>query len=108
MGIKRHRRKLTNGEERTYIYGFDGEKRRSRSVVDGSVSPKLYRTQEKNRIAPAAFANSSELVESEPGCGKSALGQRSSQSAASAATNFVGNACWAVHGRRLSAATLPY
>lgn len=73
MGIKRHKRKLANGEERTYIYEVDGEDRRSLGVVDGSVSPKCYRAEEKNRILAALQADSSLLVIGESGCGKSTL-----------------------------------
>jgi len=77
MQIKRHRRQLTNGEERTYIYAVsdDGEQRRSLRIVDSSVSPKQYRSREKSRIVAALQANSSLLVVGEAGCGKSVLGE---------------------------------
>lgn len=74
MGIKRHKRKLANGEERTYIYEVDGDDRRSLGVADGSVSPKCYRAEEKNRVLAALQADSSLLVIGEAGCGKSTLG----------------------------------
>ena len=77
MPIKRHRRRLANGEERTYTYQVsrDGEQRRSLSIRDSSVSPPLYRNREKNRIVAALLANSSLLVISEPGAGKSFLAE---------------------------------
>lgn len=79
MVIKRHRRKLANGEERTYIYEIDGEERRSLRVVassdSSSVSPTFYRVEEKNRIVAALQADSSLLVIGEPGCGKTTLGE---------------------------------
>ena len=77
MPIKRHRRRLANGEERTYTYQVsrDGAERRSLSIRDSSVSPPLYRKREKNRIVAALLANSSLLVISEPGAGKTFLAQ---------------------------------
>lgn len=75
--IKKHKRSLASGEQRTYIYEVNGGKRRSLGIVNssdsGSVSPKLYRTKEKNRIVAALQANVSLLVIGEQGCGKSVL-----------------------------------
>lgn len=75
--IKKHKRSLASGEQRTYIYEVNGSKRRSLGIVNssdsGSVSPKLYRTKEKNRIVAALQANVSLLVIGEQGCGKSVL-----------------------------------
>lgn len=73
MGIKKHKRRLASGEERTYIYEVNGDEQRSLGTVDGSVSPRLYRAQEKRRIIAALQADSSLLVVGEAGCGKSAL-----------------------------------
>lgn len=73
--IKRHRRRLANGEERTYIYEIDGPASRPIGTVDGSVSPTPYREQKKRRISAALQANSSLLVVGEPGCGKTTLGE---------------------------------
>ncbi len=77
MQIKRHRRQLANGEERTYIYAVseDGEERRSLGIADSSVSLTLYRSREKRRIVAALTANSSLLVVGEAGSGKSVLGE---------------------------------
>ena len=77
MPIKRHRRRLANGEERTYTYQVsrDGEQRRSLSIRDSSVSPPLYRKREKKRLVAALLANSSLLVISEPGAGKTFLAE---------------------------------
>lgn len=76
MGIiKRHRRKLASGEERVYIYEINDDERNRINIIDGSVSPTLYRSAEKNRIVAALQANSSLLVVGEAGCGKSALGK---------------------------------
>jgi hypothetical protein len=77
MRIKRHRRRLANGEERTYTYQVsrDGEQRHSLSIRSGSVSPIPYRNREKNRIVAALLANSSLLVVSEPGAGKTFLAE---------------------------------
>lgn len=77
MQIKRHRRRLANGEERTYIYAVseDGEERRSLGIADSSVSLKLYRSKEKRRVVAALTANSSLLVVGEAGSGKSVLGE---------------------------------
>lgn len=77
MPIKRHRRQLANGEERTYIYAVseDGEERRSLGIADSSVSLTLYRSREKRRIVAALTANSSLLVVGEAGSGKSVLGE---------------------------------
>lgn len=77
MGIiKRHRRKLASGEERVYIYEINDDERNRINIIDGSVSPTLYRSAEKNRIIAALQANSSLLVVGEAGCGKSTLGKR--------------------------------
>lgn len=77
MQIKRHRRRLKNGEERIYTYAVseDGDERRSLGSADSSVSLKLYRNREKSRIVAALQANSSLLVVGEAGCGKSVLGE---------------------------------
>jgi hypothetical protein len=78
MPIKRHKRKLANGEERVYLYAVskDGTQRRSLSSTPASsVSPPLYRSTEKNRIVAALQANSSLLVVGEAGIGKSVLGE---------------------------------
>jgi hypothetical protein len=68
MGIKKHRRRLASGEERTYTYqvSADGTQRRSLSIRHSSVSLPLYRSKEKKRIVAALLANSSLLVVSEP------------------------------------------
>jgi len=77
MGIKQHRRKLASGEEQIYTYEISNEKRRSIGVVTSSssdsVSPLLYRVEEKNRIVAALQADSSLLAVGEPGCGKTTL-----------------------------------
>lgn len=75
MPIKKHRRRLANGEEKVYTYQVsqNGTKRRSLSIRHSSVSPPLYRKREKKRIVAALLANSSLLVVSEPGAGKSFL-----------------------------------
>jgi AAA domain len=75
MPIKRHRRRLANGETRTYTYAVsaDGSDRRSLSIRSSSVSPRLYRSREKNRLVAALLANSSLLVVGEAGAGKSFL-----------------------------------
>ena len=77
MGIKKHRRRLASGEEKLYTYevSADGTQRRSLSIRDSSVSPPLYRSKEKKRIVAALLANSSLLVVSEPGAGKSFLAE---------------------------------
>lgn len=75
MAIKRHKRKLASGEERTYIYEVNGDEQRSLGTVDGSVSPRMYRAQEKRRIIAALQADSSLLVVGEAGCGKTTLRQ---------------------------------
>lgn len=77
MKIKRHRRRLSNGEERTYTYAVsdDSTSRRSLSISESSVSPRQYRSAEKRRIIAALQANSSLLVVGEAGCGKSFLGE---------------------------------
>ena len=48
---------------------------RSLSIRDSSVSPPVYRSKEKKRIVAALLANSSLLVVSEPGAGKSFLAE---------------------------------
>ncbi|ABW26332.1 ATP-binding protein [Acaryochloris marina] len=78
MPIKRHKRRLANGEERIYLYAVskDGSQRRSLSSAPASsVSLPLYRKAEKNRIVAALQANSSLLVVGEAGIGKSVLGE---------------------------------
>jgi hypothetical protein len=77
MSIKKHRRRLANGEEKVYTYSVsaDGTKRRSLSIRSSSVSLPLYRKREKKRIVAALLANSSLLVVSEPGAGKSFLAE---------------------------------
>jgi hypothetical protein len=75
--IKRHRRRLKNGDERVYTYEVskDGSQRRSLSILDGSDSPPLYGLQDKKRrIVAAMQANSSLLVVGEAGIGKTVLG----------------------------------
>lgn len=75
--IKRHRRRLKNGEERVYTYEVskDGSQRRSLSILDGSDSPPLYGLQDKKRrIVAAMQANSSLLVVGEAGIGKTVVG----------------------------------
>jgi hypothetical protein len=74
MAIKRHRRRLANGEEHTYIYEVNGSSRRSLGIVNSSVAPRLFRVEEKNRIVATLQADSSLLVIGEAGCGKSVLG----------------------------------
>jgi hypothetical protein len=77
MGIKKHRRRLASGEEKLYTYSVsaDGTERRSLSIRNSSVSPPQYRNREKKRIVAALLANSSLLVVSEPGAGKSFLAE---------------------------------
>lgn len=80
MLIKRHRRKLKNGEERTYTYAVstDGS-HEALSTRSSSVSLPLYRSREFRRIAAALQASSSLLVVSEPGAGKSFLARAVAQ-----------------------------
>ena len=77
MPIKRHRRRLASGEERMYTYEVseDGTEWRSLSIRSSSVSPPVYRNREKKRIVADLLANSSLLVVSEPGAGKSFLAE---------------------------------
>ncbi|PSF33909.1 9-O-acetyl-N-acetylneuraminate esterase [Aphanothece hegewaldii CCALA 016] len=79
MPIERHRRRLANGEERVYTYAVsnDGADRRALSIRsdDSSVSDHCYRNTEKRRIVAALLANSSLLVVSEPGGGKTFLAE---------------------------------
>jgi hypothetical protein len=77
MPIKKHRRRLANGEEKLYTYQVsgDGTQRRSLSIRDSSVSLPVYRSKEKKRIVAALLANSSLSVVSEPGAGKSFLAE---------------------------------
>ena len=77
MPIKKHRRRLASGEERTYTYEVsqDGTEWTSLSIRSSSVSPPVYRNREKKRIVAALLANSSLLVVSEPGAGKSFLAE---------------------------------
>jgi AAA domain len=74
MKIERHRRRLKNGEERSYTYAVKGSSRRSLSE-NSSVSTCLYRKAEKKRILAALLANSSLLVVGEAGSGKTFLAQ---------------------------------
>ncbi len=73
--IKRHRRRLASGEERTYTYAVsaDGSKRESLSIRPSSDLPILYRKREFRRIVAALQADSSLLVVGEAGIGKSFL-----------------------------------
>ena len=77
MPIKKHRRRLASGDEKLYTYQVsgDGTQRRSLSIRDSSVSLPVYRSKEKKRIVAALLANSSLLVVSEPGAGKSFLAE---------------------------------
>ncbi len=77
MPIKRHRRKLANGEEKiyTYVVSGDGERRQSLSARNSSDSLQIYRDKEFRRIVAALQANSSLLVVGEAGCGKTFLAQ---------------------------------
>lgn len=79
MPIERHRRRLANGEERVYTYAVsnDGIDRRALSIRadDSSVLGVCYRSTEKRRIVAALLANSSLLVVSEPGGGKTFLAE---------------------------------
>ena len=77
MPIKRHRRQLASGEEKVYTYEVsgDGTQRSSLSIRHSSVSLPVYRSKEKKRIVAALLANSSLLVVSEPGAGKSFLAE---------------------------------
>ena len=77
MPIKRHRRKLANGEEKiyTYVVSGDGSRRQSLSAHDNSDSLQIYRGKEFRRIVAALQANSSLLVVGEAGCGKTFLAQ---------------------------------
>lgn len=70
--IRRHRRRLANGEERVYIYETNSSEH-SIETVDSSVSPKFYREEDKRRIVASLQANSSLLVIGFPGSGKSTL-----------------------------------
>ena len=76
MSIEKHRRKLTNGEEKIYTYEVTPEgDYKQLSVRDSSVSSPLYRKQEKKRIVASLLAASSLLVIGEAGCGKSFLAE---------------------------------
>ena len=88
MSIERHKRTLSNGEERTYTYQVNADgTRQTLSIRTGSDSGSgsgsdsgsdsiiCYRSTEKKRIAAAILANSSILVIGEPGSGKSFLAQ---------------------------------
>ena len=70
--IRRHRRRLANGEERVYIYETNSSDH-SIETVDSSVYPKFYREEDKRRIVASLQANSSLLVIGFPGSGKSTL-----------------------------------
>jgi hypothetical protein len=75
--IKRHRRKLANGEEKiyTYVVSSDGSRRQSLSAHESSDFLQIYRGSEFRRIVAALQANSSLLVVGEAGCGKTFLSQ---------------------------------
>ena len=76
MPIRRKRSFLADGTERTYTYevSANGDYRQlSLSDTDSSVSPPPYRSTEKTRIVAALLANSSLLIVSEPGAGKTFL-----------------------------------
>lgn len=73
--IKQHRRRLANGEERTYIYQINGAESLKLGSVDGSVSPTRYREKDFRRIVAALQANSSMLIIGEAGSGKSTMGE---------------------------------
>lgn len=77
MPIKRHRRKLANGEEKiyTYVVSSDGSRRQALSAHESSDSLQIYRGSEFRRIVAALQANSSLLVVGEAGCGKTFLSQ---------------------------------
>jgi len=77
MPIKRHKRKLANGEEKiyTYVVSGDGSRRQSLSAHESSDSLQIYRGKEFCRIVAALQANSSLLVVGEAGCGKTFLSQ---------------------------------
>ncbi len=77
MPIKRHRKKLANGEEKIYTYAVseDGSRRQSLSARESSDSLQIYRGKEFRRIVAALQANSSLLVVGEAGCGKTFLAQ---------------------------------
>jgi Cdc6-like AAA superfamily ATPase len=77
MPIKRHRRKLANGEEKiyTYVVSGDGSRRQSLSAHESSDFLQIYRGSEFRRIVAALQANSSLLVVGEAGCGKTFLSQ---------------------------------
>ncbi len=77
MPIKRHRRKLANGEEKiyTYVVSGDGSRRQSLSARESSDSFQIYRGKEFRRIVAALQASSSLLVVGEAGCGKTFLAQ---------------------------------
>ncbi len=76
MPIERHKRTLTNGEQRTYTYQVNPDgTRKTLSIRTGSGSDSIicYRSAEKKRIAAALLANSSILIIGEAGSGKSFL-----------------------------------
>jgi hypothetical protein len=77
LPIKRHRRKLANGEERIYTYAVsaDGTTRRSLSARENNEALQIYRAREFRRIIAALQANSSLLVVGEAGCGKTFLAE---------------------------------
>jgi AAA domain len=74
MPIKRHKRRLKDGTDRTYTYAVseDGTTE-SLSIANSKDSPQLYRSKEFKRIVAALVANSSLLVVGESGAGKSFL-----------------------------------
>jgi hypothetical protein len=80
MPIRKRRKKLADGTERTYTYQEmpDGTYHQlsSRDSSDsGSGLLSGYRSAKKNRILAALLANSSLLVIGEPGSGKSFLAE---------------------------------
>jgi hypothetical protein len=77
LPIKRHRRKLANGEEKIYTYAVstDGTTRRSLSARENNEALQIYRAREFRRIIAALQANSSLLVVGEAGCGKTFLAE---------------------------------
>ncbi|PSB04932.1 ATP-binding protein [Merismopedia glauca] len=74
MTIKRHRRTLKNGSQRTYTYAVNEDGEHTQLGVS-SDSPTPYRNREKKRIVATMQANSSLLVISEPGGGKTFLAE---------------------------------
>lgn len=80
MPIRRRRRRLSDGTERTYTYEItaEGEYRQLStrdSSDDSSDLLPCYRSKEKKRITATLLANSGLLVVGEAGCGKTFLGE---------------------------------